>query len=325
MHDVLLDSLRAPIAPPLTEDLADWRQRWLALTAAHTDASPADHAIRGGAMADRLGWAFAAGYQAAMAAGFPQDGVAGLQAFCATEAGGNRPRDITTSLQREDGAWRLSGIKAWSTFGQACDSLFVVVREEEAREVLDEKEADSSRPQLRVVRVPASATGVTFQPQPPLPFIPEVPHCGVAFESVALPDDAVLPGDGYSDYLKPFRTIEDIHVMLALLAHGLREVRRLGGPAEAALLSALGAALASVSALAERDPAAPLTHWLLDAAQEDAAALYERVGALLAAHPADPAAARWQRDARLFGIAGKARALRAQRARELLGLVSEPG
>lgn len=322
MHDVLLDILRAPTAPPLN-DLADWRQRWLALMETHTRASPAERAMRGGAMADRLGWAFAAGYQAAMVAGFSQSGAAGLQAFCATEAGGNRPRDISTSLQREKGAWHLSGTKTWSTFGQACDSLFVV-----AREVLDEKQTDPSRPVLRVVRVPASATGVTFQPQPPLPFIPEVPHCGVAFESVALPDEAVLPGDGYSDYLKPFRTIEDIHVMLALLAHGLREVRRLDGSASAAqaqLLSALGAALASVSALAERDPAAPLTHWLLDAAQEDAAALYERIGALLAAHPADPAAARWQRDARLFGIAGKARALRAQRARELLGLASAPG
>ncbi|MBZ2190413.1 acyl-CoA dehydrogenase family protein [Alcanivorax sp. JB21] len=315
-HDVLVDLLQAPAAAPLA-DLADWRQRWLALMAAHPDDSPADRAIRGGAMADRLGWAFSAGYQAAMMAGFPQDAVAGLQAFCATEAGGNRPRDISTVLQREGDQWRMSGVKTWSTFGQACDTLFVVARFED-----DCHEKDVPRPRLKVVRVPASAAGVEFQPQPPLPFIPEVPHCGVAFESVVLPEDAVLPGDGYSDYLKPFRTIEDIHVMLALLAYALREVRRLGGASEASLLSALGAAMASAAALARRDPAAPLTHWLLDVALNDAAALYERVGQLLAEHPADPATTRWQRDARLFGIAGKARALRAQRARELLGLTS---
>lgn len=314
MHDVLMEMLQASAAPPL-KDLPDWRQRWLALVAAHTRGSPAERAMRGGAMADRLGWAFAAGYQAAMAAGFPQSGAAGLQAFCATESGGNRPRDISTTLQHKDGAWRLSGTKTWSTFGQACDSLFVVAREE-----FGVDNTAPSRPVLRVVCVPATAEGVCFLPQPPLPFIPEVPHCGVTLHDVIVPDDAVLPGDGYSDYLKPFRTIEDIHVMLALLAHGLREVRRLGGAAEASLLSALGAALASAAALSEQDPAAPLTHWLLDAAMDNAAALYERVGLLLAAHPADPAAARWQRDARLFGVAGKARALRAQRARELLGL-----
>ena len=41
---------------------------------------------------------------------------------------------------------------------------------------------------------------------------------------------ALLPGDGYDVYVKPFRTIEDIHVHAATIAYLVAEGRRRGWP-----------------------------------------------------------------------------------------------
>ena len=40
----------------------------------------------------------------------------------------------------------------------------------------------------------------------------------------------LLPGDGYDIYLKPFRTIEDIHVHAALIGYLVGVARRLEAP-----------------------------------------------------------------------------------------------
>ncbi|MEB2453903.1 hypothetical protein Q3369_15550, partial [Listeria monocytogenes] len=69
---------------------------------------------------------------------------------------------------------------------------------------------DGERPQLKVATVSTNAAGLVFINKPPIPYAPEIVHTGSRFEGVA-PGDAhgLLPGDGYSDYVKPFRTIED--------------------------------------------------------------------------------------------------------------------
>ena len=56
-------------------------------------------------------------------------------------------------------------------------------------------------------------------------FVPEVPHARVQLDAVRVDAAALLPGDGYERYVKPFRTIEDAHVTLAVLAYLLREAR----------------------------------------------------------------------------------------------------
>src|SRR4051812_7923256 len=86
---------------PIAEcsDVAAWWPRWQALAALTND--PFERATRGGAHADRIGWAFASGYQAALRAldpTIPDDVVAAL---CVTEADGNFPRAIRTTLTPE--------------------------------------------------------------------------------------------------------------------------------------------------------------------------------------------------------------------------------
>src|SRR5262245_64072366 len=118
MDATLRACLTAPPEPRPIDDVADWWQQiWLSVDTAAVD-DPAALAIAGGFAADRVGWAFASGYQAALRALLPDLPRATLAAFCVTEADGNRPRDIRTTIAPQpDGALRIDGAKRWTTLG----------------------------------------------------------------------------------------------------------------------------------------------------------------------------------------------------------------
>jgi acyl-CoA dehydrogenase len=212
--------LAAPPEAAPCEDVASWWARHRTLAAEWPD--PMALAIAGGFAADRIGWAFASGYQAALRAlepGLPAEAVI---AFCVTETGGNRPKDIHTALERDgEAGWRLTGSKRWTTLGPE-GALFLVAARDAS--VAGERAA------IKLVRVPSNAPGLRIEPMPPTRFVPEVPHAQLHFEGVALAAGALLPGDGYVRYVKPFRTVEDIHVVAAQLGYALREARRFAWP-----------------------------------------------------------------------------------------------
>lgn len=299
--------LSGPTEVPPRETVADWWPRWK--DGAARAATPVAMAVLGGFDADRVGWAFAAGYQAALRAMVAPLPAQAIAAFCVTEEGGNRPRDIHTRIEPlAAGGWSVSGAKRWTTLGPDSSLLFVVG----ALPPRDE----GVRPRLGVVRVPADSAGVQLLPMPPTRFVPEVPHARVQLDAVQVAADALLPGDGYEAYVKPFRTIEDTHVTLAVLAYLLREARARGWPTGfAERLVAAAAALQSVAAAAPDDPAA---HVALAGALQIAHGLYAEAGRLWSMQPEDAAARRWQRDSALFTVAGTAREARAARAWERL-------
>ncbi|MBF5056450.1 hypothetical protein Y5W_01744 [Alcanivorax sp. 521-1] len=288
-------------------DLAAWCRDWRARV--ESEPAPVAQAILGGFAADRVGWAFAAGYQAALRqllAGVNEQPAADARlALCATESGGNRPRDIATVLRRDGDGWRLDGAKSWITLGEAATELLVVARLEDG----------GPRPALKVARVPAGAAGVTLENKAPLEFVPEIPHTAARFESVAVPGDGLLDGDGYDTVVKPFRTIEDTFIALAVQAWLLREARVRRWPARFA--EALVTGLESLGALAARPAGDPVTHLALTGALTRAQGLYDDADGLWEEQGGD-AAARWHRDRPLFRLAAKARLLRAQRAWERL-------
>lgn len=300
--------LRAPTDVPARADVAAWWPRWR--DGAARAATPAAQALLGGFDADRVGWAFASGYQAALRALLPDLPAAAVAAFCVTEEGGNRPRDIRTRLTPAgDGSWTISGAKRWTTLGPDSSVLLVVG-------ALPAGDDDAERAQLKVARVASGTPGLQLLAMPDTRFVPEVPHARVQLDAVRVTADALLPGDGYARYVKPFRTLEDAHVTLAVLAYLLREARQRGWPtAFAERLCAVIVALAEVGA-APAD--APATHVVLAGALAQAHALYAEAGPLWAQHADDPAAQRWQRDAALFGVAGSARTQGAARAWERL-------
>jgi alkylation response protein AidB-like acyl-CoA dehydrogenase len=305
MNPLLDQVLRAPPQAAEQPTVADWWPRWRDGPA--RAASPAAMAALGGFAADRVGWAFAAGYQAALRRLRPSLPADAIAAFCVTEEGGNRPRDIATRIAPDGrGGWRVTGAKRWTTLGPDSSLLLVVGR-------LPDPEAQG-RPRLAVAQVAAGTPGLELLPMPPTRFVPEVPHAQVRLDAVAAA--ALLPGDGWDAYVKPFRTIEDVHVTLAVLAYLLREARARAWPA--AFVERLVAAIQLLGTLSDAAPDAPPTQVALAGALQFAQAAYADAGALWSQQPDDPAARRWARDTALFAVAGSARARRAERAWERL-------
>jgi alkylation response protein AidB-like acyl-CoA dehydrogenase len=281
------------------ESVADWWPRHRSIAAEH--ASTLQQAIVGGFVADRVGWAFASGYQAALRALFPDAPADRICALCVTEADGNGPKAIKSSLQRSGDGWILNGAKRWTTLGPEGSLFFVAARDEAA---------SADRPSIKVARLASGTPGLTIQSMPDTRFVPEVPHARLQFDDVRV--DSLLPGDGYDLYVKPFRSVEDIHVQAAVLAYLMREAQRLGWPEH--WIERLSALLAALSTLADMPAANAETHVSLAGALAISAGLIEETDAFWLKSAADPAALRWRRDRELLQVAGKARELRTQRA-----------
>lgn len=302
MDAVLAATLAA--RPPAVDSLAAW---WAATEPVRV-AWPAsiDRALVGGATADRLGFAFAGGYAAALRALVP--GLDGIAALCATEAGGNQPKAIKTALvaTADAGTYELTGHKKWATIGPLASTLLVV-----ATTGVDA----GGRNHLVVVRVRADAPGVRVMPAA-TPFIPEIPHAEIELARVPVAQADVLPGDGYTDYLKPFRTVEDLHVHAALIGYLIGVAIRHRLPREA--IDELLALAAATRGLAGGQVAAPALHLALAGAL---ALLGRVVGDVERAWSAIGGAEweRWQRDRALVQVAGSARAARRERAWSAVG------
>jgi acyl-CoA dehydrogenase len=308
MHPAIETCLRAPTTAPPRDTVAAWWPRWRDGAARAGDS--AAQALLGGFDADRVAWAFASGYQAALRALLPDLQSDAVAAFCVTEERGNRPRDIETLFKpAADGSVSITGAKRWTTLGPDSSLLLIVG-------ALPPVDGGDARVQLRVARVAPQAPGVQLLAMPETRFVPEVPHARVRLDAVHVDAGALLPGDGYERYVKPFRSLEDIHVTLAVAAYLLREARQRQWPAGFA--EQLAALLVVLADLAAAPADSPATHVALAGALAQAQALYTQAGSLWATVGDDPAARRWQRDAALFGVAGSARGQRAARAWERL-------
>ena len=281
--------LRRVLVPAPADACADVESWWTAHTERSSDLDPIDAAIAGGAAADRLAWAFASGYAAALRALLPAIGAKRV-CVAATEDSGAHPRAIQTTLEGR----RVRGKKRFVTLGARAEVLLVVAKSGEK----------DGRPVLRVVRVDAKAPGVTVVSSTPAPFVPEIEHAQIDIDA----DGEVLDGDGYEAFLKPFRTIEDVHVHTALLAHLAAIGSRNGWPHP--IVARLCALVACGRSIAIASPRAPEVHVALGGMIAETEALLPIIDPLM-----DD---RWKRDKALFGVAGRARAERFARAFERL-------
>lgn len=280
---------------------------WLAHLARAPLGSSIDRALWAGFEADRLGYAFVGGYDAALGALLDRAGAlrdpAARRSLAVTERGGAHPRAIEATLTGGEGSpLTVSGEKTFATLAPVADELLVVA----SRGV-----GDDGRNRLCVVRVPRGAAGVSVQPLPDTPFAPEIPHGRVVLDGVAVRAEDVLAGDGYASYVKPFRTIEDTHVLASALAYGIRAARAYGFPRE--LIEGALPLVVALQDVAASDPADPTAHVLLAGAFRAARSLFAEHDA--AWEGADPAARdRWRRDGPLFSVAEGARRKRTEAA-----------
>jgi hypothetical protein len=140
-------------------------EKALVRTAARRRAS-IDRAIAGSSGRRRL----RAGYQAALRALLPSLPDDVLAALCVTEAEGNHPKAVRTTLSADGPAFRLRGEKRWTTLGPDGGLFIVIAREAGSPE---------DRPSLKAVVLRSGTAGLSVLPMPPTRFVPEVPHARV--------------------------------------------------------------------------------------------------------------------------------------------------
>ena len=298
-----LSASQAVAAP--CESVAEWWRRHRTIAREHAD--PIHQAIVGGFAADRVGWAFASGYQAALRALFADAPGDRICALCVTEADGNSPKAIKSSLKKNGAGWILNGAKRWTTLGPEGALFFVAARDEAA---------SATRPAIKLVKVPSASPGLKIESMPPTKFVPEVPHARLQFEDLRIEEAQILPGDGYASYVKPFRTVEDIHVQAAVLSYLMREGQRLGWPLD--WLERLSALIAALGKLSDMPASHAETHIALAGALAIGAGLIGETEEFWKRSATDPAALRWARDRELLKVAGSAREQRTKRAWEAL-------
>jgi len=301
----LLDVLSRDVEAPPKQSLSEV---WGAYRSERASGStPFEAAARVAATVDRLGFAFAVAYPAAL-----EHMVTGVElpcALCVTEAKGNSPRAIETTLERSGDHYQLTGTKTFVTFGNLAEALLVVARA---------GAKPDGRPNLVVVQIPATRKGVELQELPTTPFVPEVPHTSVRLDGVEVLQGERLPGDGYLNYVKPFRTIEDIHVVGATLGYLVGLARRTR--ASATLIAELSADLVALDRLRDGPPLDPRVHIALHG-------VYQHVTRLIGSEDfarvldraQDDERDRWERDRALLRVASKAREARFERAMTEIG------
>lgn len=265
-----------------------------------------DRAVWGGLHADRLGYAFGAGYASALRRLFAHAGTPlpeGTVCLAASESGGAHPRAITTTLREEKGVFLVRGEKTFATLASRSDEMLVVATR---------GKTNDGKNDLVVLRIPRDAKGVTIEERPPTAFAPEIPHAIVRFDDVAIASSAILPGDGYAVWVKPFRTIEDTHVLASTVGYLAGVARAYGF--HRSVLAELVAHAGGLADIGARDPSDAVTHVLL-------AGLFSSARKLAASldsewhHKVTPEEReRWLRDMPLLLIAESARTKRTENA-----------
>lgn len=308
-HDLsILDHLlkKSPASPESISDFRTWKQNWFALVP-HWE-TPMDRALAGGLAADRPAWAFASGYQAAiqsLTSSFDLDTHDELAAMCITEKNGAHPAGIKSRLEAVPGnqeTWLLEGKKVFVSGADQADILWVAA---------STGETPKGKNKLHMVRIPAGDSGVSVSPMPPLNLVPEIPHSQVYFDSVILREKAILPGDGYLVCVKPFRTLEDLHVSAAFLAWLFGIGRRSRWPAH--ILETILSLVVSVHGLALAPPSAAHVHLSLGGLLRQINRLLKETETLW--DDVDSITRKlWERDKKVMDIAESARKTRLSTA-----------
>lgn len=277
----------------------------------------AAHAVAGGFLSPCPAFAFASGYVSALHCLIPELLPRLIPSFCITEKGGGHPRAIAATLNPATGAsgsspaFVLNGRKTFVTCACEADIFLVAASKGKSKD---------GRNRIRLVRIASGQPGIHIIPMTDMAMLPEISHAEVSFEDVIVRVEDLLPGDGYTRYIKPFRTIEDLHVIAGILGY-LFKCGRLYGWDRKALARILGL-MPDTIVLAENDPLSPMVHIVagdllarVSALVEDIKPLWARVGG--------NAMEEWNRDRALLGVAGRARAMRLETAWKAIELKAE--
>lgn len=288
----LNDPLRQPLAASLGQTYAAQLERL-------GTAAPFELAVLGGRAMATPGLAFLIGYQAALRVLWPS-APAALGALCATERRSVRPADMHSRLE----GLRVTGRKDFVTAGLEAEWLLVAARCEAAGESA----------QLKLAVVYPGEPGVTLEALPTLPLMPEVGHARLTLQQAAC---ELLAGDGWGAYVKPFRSLEDLYVLAALVAwlYGVGQESAWPQALQLRLLGLLGGCAEGSRQCADSVGC----HLLLGGLFAQFNALRGELDQALAAGP-EQWAQLWQRDQGVLALATAARDKRLAKAWAAVGL-----
>lgn len=288
----LNDPLRQPLAASLGQTYAAQLERL-------GTVAPFELAVLGGRAMATPGLAFLIGYQAALRVLWPS-APAALGALCATERRSVRPADMHSRLE----GLRVTGRKDFVTAGLEAEWLLVAARCEAAGESA----------QLKLAVVYPGEPGVTLEALPTLPLMPEVGHARLTLQHAAC---ELLAGDGWDAYVKPFRSLEDLYVLSALVAwlYGVGQECAWPQALQLRLLGLLGGCAEGSRQCADSVGC----HLLLGGLFAQFNALRGELDQALAAGP-EQWAQLWQRDQGVLALATAARDKRLAKAWATVGL-----
>jgi len=302
--DFLLRSQKT-VSHEAIPDLDSWKIRFDAVVERWDDT--ADRAAAGGFFSDRLAYAFAAGYQCAIKRLAPSipDGV--FASFCITEEGGGHPAAITTSLEEQNGVYAVNGAKQFITMADVA-KIFLVAA--------NDGPGDGVRKNLRIVRIEKNNPGIVIVPMPELKFVPEVGHCRITMTDARIKESDILPGDGFTEYIRPFRTVEDLHVFTAVTGYLFRCSCLYGW--NRSLRELMLGLITTIRSLSHEDPSGPHLHITMGGLQRQFDNLLDVLEPLWDSVD-DESRKRWIRDRALLKVAGNLRAKRLEKAWEKYG------
>lgn len=267
-------------------------------------ASSIDMAVAAGALAPSLAHAFVAGYRCALERLLPNIvSKEQIVSFCVSESGGTHPRAILTTLRQQGACYLLNGQKTWSTLAPLATTLLVAASIGQVR----------NRQQIKIVCLAALAEGVEIIVRPAAAFLPNVPHGIVTFKNTVVQQHALLVGDGYADFIKPFRSIEDLYITAAALGYIVRWARQARWPA--VLVEQLTLLISAAIGLDGLAAQSSMMHLGLAELLDRFQLFLQNARAEIAKAPSQ-ILTEWQRDTAIFSVAAKVRALRRQKAQQ---------
>lgn len=278
----------------------EWSEDYFSLTKYQT---PFDKALLGGFSCQQFSFAFLSGYQAALQQMFPTIAPNQLKALCVSEAKGGHPKVIHTTLDENN---RINGFKTYITAGSEVEHLLVLCKT---------NEIVNRRPLLKMVHLPRTTDNIQITDFE-LPFMLEVKHGKLALKDTQIHSSQILEGDGYSQYTKPFRTLEDVLVATAYHAMLLRQA--MDYEWEEDLRDQIVFHLFTLKNLLDLPPMDKETHLLLAAYEANFEKLLPRIDANIAEYSPPHFKEDWERNRKVLSLAKKVKELRLMKARSLI-------
>ena len=275
---------------------------------------PVDRAIAGGCIADCVAYAFWAGLQAGLQSLFENLPENCAAAFCVTESSGNHPRNIKSMIKKLEDAseiknvWLLNGEKHYISGAFEAD-LFIAA----ASEGVD----SSGKNCLRMILVDSKSPGISVTPMHDLKILPEVTHGVVRFDNVEITSGRILRGDAYNDYIKPFRTVEDLYVVSAILGYLCSLSRVYGWPKS--FCGKIIYLLVCARTLCISDPKEAWVHIALGGLLEDIIKFFKELEPCWKLTD-EKVRNNWERDTAIMNIAFEARVKRLEKAWKYYGI-----